>query len=52
MTFHFKWKTVFDIKNIDLHFYILDEGKKEETPKTEKAARSIFSFFRRRTLFF
>ena len=52
MTFHFKWKTVFDIKNIDLHFYILDEGKKEETPKTEKTARSIFSFFKRRTLLF
>ena len=51
-TLHFKWKTVFDIKNIDLHFYILDEGIKEESPKTEKAARSIFSFFKRRTLLF
>ncbi|MFN6061767.1 MAG: hypothetical protein ACK49K_00615, partial [Bacteroidota bacterium] len=51
-TLHFNWKTVFDLKNIDLHFYILNEGKKEETPKTEKAARSIFSFFKRRTLLF
>ena len=51
-TLHFNWKTVFDIKNIDLHFYILDEGIKEESPKTEKAARSIFSFFKRRTLLF
>lgn len=51
-TLHFNWKTVFDVKNIDLHFYILNEGKKEETPKTEKAARSIFSFFKRRTLLF
>jgi hypothetical protein len=49
---HFKWKTVFDIKNIDLHFYILEEDIKEEMPKTEKAARSIFSFFKRRTLLF
>lgn len=49
---HFKWKTVFDIKNIDLHFYILHEVIKEEIPKTEKAARSIFSFFRRKTLLF
>jgi hypothetical protein len=49
---HFKWKTVFDIKNIDLHFYILEEDIKEETPKTEKTARSIFSFFKRRTLLF
>jgi hypothetical protein len=49
---HFKWKTVFDLKNIDLHFYILDEGIKEELPKIEKNERSILSFFRRRKLLF
>lgn len=49
---HFKWKTVFDIKHIDLHFYILDEDTRVEIPKTERAARSIFSFFKRRTLLF
>jgi hypothetical protein len=49
---HFQWNTVFDIKNIDLHFYILDEGIKEELPKTEKTGHSILSFFRRRKLLF
>lgn len=49
---HFKWKTVFDIKDIDIHFYIIDGGINEETPKTIKAARSIFGFFKKRTLLF
>jgi hypothetical protein len=49
---HFQWKTVFDVKNIDLYFYILDEGIKEELPKTEKTGQSILSFFRRRKLLF
>lgn len=52
MVLHFKWKTVFDVKNIDIHFYILDKGVQEETAKMEKTARSIFRFFKRRTLFF
>ena len=49
---HFKWKTVFDVKNIDIHFYILDEGIQKETAKIEKATRSVFRFFKRRTLLF
>lgn len=49
---HFKWKSVFDVKNIDIHFYILDEGIQKETAKIEKAARSVFRFFKRRTLLF
>ncbi|MFO0469333.1 MAG: hypothetical protein ACK5ZX_08500 [Bacteroidota bacterium] len=49
---HFKWKTIFDVKNIDLHFYILDESKQEKTAKMEKATQSIFRFFQRRTLLF
>lgn len=49
---HFQWKTVFDVKNIDLYFYILDEGIKEKLPKTEKTGHSILSFFRRRKLLF
>ena len=49
---HFKWKTVFDVKNIDLHFYILEATMEEETPIIEKNERSILSFFRRRKLLF
>jgi hypothetical protein len=49
---HFKWKTVFDVKNIDLHFYVLEATMEEETPKIEKNERSILSFFRRRKLLF
>lgn len=49
---HFKWKTVFDVKNIDLHFYILEATMEEEIPKIEKNERSILSFFRRRKLLF
>lgn len=48
---HFQWKTVFNLKNIELHFYILNESIKEETPKTEKTGHSILSFFRRKLLF-
>lgn len=46
--FQFTWKTVFDIKLINLHFYILQEKKPQKAQKKEPERPSLFKLFKRR----
>jgi hypothetical protein len=47
-SFLFTWKTIFETKIIELHFYILKEKILLETRKTETKRPSLFSLFKKR----
>lgn len=44
----FTWKTIFEIKKINLHFYIMREKRMPEIPKKEKTIHPIFRLFKKR----